>query len=813
MKKYFYAFVLTTLTAGVIAGFMPVQKSFAQVVVCAPGTLMRVRLGQQSGSVMNFQSCLIKLGYSIPAGATGYFGSQTKAALKEFYRSVFNMAHEGTYIGPQGLGLIKKFAVSGSLGTGEGLQRVQSAEELRLYLTRANASVQTKLSRSMGVAEFGGPASLAVPAPQAADSSGAAAGRVSDTNVQVAGIDEPDIVKTDGKNIYFSRESYFYGRPVIMGGIVADEQYCGIVGPGAQLQDGSQPGMIRICPDYTPRTSIIKAFPPADLSITGSIKAQGELLLLRDKKILTVFSGKDIQGFNVADPSNPQKKWSLTLDDNTQVLTSRLSNGKIYVISRRYLDYQNPCPMKWFSESGSKASPVIIPCIELYRPSRIIPVDSTYTAFVLNPETGVIENKISFLGSTQDSVVYMSPNALYVTYFAPENIARVYIRAVAEKAGDLFPAALRERLSTLEGYDLTDDAKLVEINTLLERHFATLSKDENLRVQTEWQNRLTAYIKDHRRELEKTTIVKISLNTFAISNTGSVPGYPLNQFALDEYNGNLRVAVTIGQRWWGWGGFWQGNQDSVNDVYVLNGSLQQIGAIRDLGLTERIYSARFVGPRAYLVTFRQIDPFYVLDLSDPRNPMKKGELKISGYSAYLEPISDSLILGVGQEGSSVKVSLFDVSNPANPVEKDKYTLKDSWTEVNSNHRAFLKDEKYQVFFLPGSQGGYIFSYKDNKLSLTKAISGYQVKRAVFLDDYLYVIAQDRVVVFDERTWEKVKELSLTQTLEVCQDILKPVCGKDSKTYGNACYAKRAGTETSYTGACVLPPPPPVTPLR
>lgn len=715
--------------------------------VCIPDRLATVRMGQHGEPVKNFQTCLMQFGYGIPAGATGYFGAQTRNAVKEFYQAVFNLKHEGNYIGPQGLGLMKNYARADAFGTGEGLRRVGSAEELRLYLSRASV-----VSKSFGgdvrvMALEGG---LAVPppqaAPQAVDSSGAAA-RISDTNVQVAGIDEPDIVKTDGKNIYFSRESYYYGRPIPL-----------------ILEPEIDERMIAPAPYYEPKTSVIKAFPPSELSALTTIPAQGDLLLLRDKKILTIFGGRDIRVYDVANPANPEKKWTLKLDENTHVLTSRLANGKIYVITRRYLDYNDPCLWSWTMESNypGPAIPIIFPCTDLYRPSRIIPVDSTFTAFVLNPETGAVENKISFVGSSQDSVVYMSANALYITYFYPESTANVWIRAVKEQGGGLFPEDVVGRIRNLENIDISDEAQLTEIQTIIDRHLNLLPRDERLRVENEWQNRLATYFKTHRREIEKTSIVKIPLSTFAISHTGSVPGYPLNQFALDEYNGNLRVAVTIGQRWWGWGwgGFWPGNQESANDVYVLDGNMQTIGSVPDLGLTERIFAARFIGPRAYLVTFRQIDPFYVLDLSDPRNPQVKGELKIPGFSSYLEPISDSLILGVGQEGSNVKLSLFDASNPSNPVEKDKYTLADSWTEVNSNHRAFLKDDTYRVFFLPGSQGGYIFSYEDGKLSLKKAVSGYAVKRGLFLDDYFYVIGEDRITVFDEKTWEEVKKLEL-----------------------------------------------------
>ena len=178
----------------------------------------------------------------------------------------------------------------------------------------------------------------------------------------------------------------------------------------------------------------------------------------------------------------------------------------------------------------------------------------------------------------------------------------------------------------------------------------------------------------------------------------------------------------------------------------------------DLGLTERIYAARFIGDRAYVVTFRQTDPFYVIDLSNPSAPKMVGELKIPGYSAYLEPIDSDTILGVGRESSQVKVALFDVTNPAMPVEKSKYSLQESWTDVESNHHAFLKDDRHRVVFLPGRQGGYVLSY-DGQLSLKAAISGFGVVRAVYLDDYFYIIGDSKISVLDENGWATVKDLT------------------------------------------------------
>ncbi len=166
----------------------------------------------------------------------------------------------------------------------------------------------------------------------------------------------------------------------------------------------------------------------------------------------------------------------------------------------------------------------------------------------------------------------------------------------------------------------------------------------------------------------------------------------------------------------------------------------------------------WIEDKGYLVTFRQIDPFYVLDLSDPKNPQLKGELKIPGYSSYLHPITKDKILGIGKEESNVKISLFDVSNPEKPTESDKYILKEYWSDILETHHAFLLDEKHQIFFLPGSQSGYIFSYQKNKLELKKAISDISAKRAIYINDYLYIIGENKIVVLNELNWERINEL-------------------------------------------------------
>ena len=173
--------------------------------------------------------------------------------------------------------------------------------------------------------------------------------------------------------------------------------------------------------------------------------------------------------------------------------------------------------------------------------------------------------------------------------------------------------------------------------------------------------------------------------------TGEVKGFLLNQFAMDEYGGDLRVATTTSPNdWWI-------SDESESRVTVLrpNGdTLSQIGLVEGLGLTERIFAVRFMEAVGYVVTFRQTDPLYVLDLSNPTAPGVVGELKIPGYSAYLHPVGEGRLLGVGQDADEdgrvkgTQISLFDVSDPANPQRIDQVTLEGGWSQAEGNHLAF-----------------------------------------------------------------------------------------------------------------------------
>ncbi|MDH4335256.1 MAG: beta-propeller domain-containing protein [Chloroflexota bacterium] len=176
--------------------------------------------------------------------------------------------------------------------------------------------------------------------------------------------------------------------------------------------------------------------------------------------------------------------------------------------------------------------------------------------------------------------------------------------------------------------------------------------------------------------------------------TGAVTGFLLNQWAMSEHDGKLRVATTAEPSWWG-GGQPGESESFVSVLAEDDGALELIGRVDGLGLGERIYSVRYIDELAYVVTFRQTDPLYIIDLSDPTNPKKVGELKILGYSAYLHPIGDGLLLGIGQDADDqgrtkgTQVAVFDVSDPANPHRLHTLTFGGGSSQVEYDHRAFL----------------------------------------------------------------------------------------------------------------------------
>jgi hypothetical protein len=177
--------------------------------------------------------------------------------------------------------------------------------------------------------------------------------------------------------------------------------------------------------------------------------------------------------------------------------------------------------------------------------------------------------------------------------------------------------------------------------------------------------------------------------------SGEVPGYLLNQFSLSEYRGYLRVASTSRPIWW------TSAQPPSSQSYVTvladhGGVLTAVGQVSGLGAGQQIYSVRFIGDVGYVVTFKHVDPLYTIDLSSPESPRVAGQLELEGYSAYLHPVAGGLLLGIGQEvgqqsrPTGAQLELFDVSNHAAPRLLARATLGSySSSQVQYDHHAFL----------------------------------------------------------------------------------------------------------------------------
>ena len=287
-----------------------------------------------------------------------------------------------------------------------------------------------------------------------------------------------------------------------------------------------------------------------------------------------------------------------------------------------------------------------------------------------------------------------------------------------------------------------------------------------------------------------TNITKFSVQGLKVGYAGSgeVPGYLVNQFAMDEFENHLRVATTQ------WG--------ADNSLYVLDSSMNVSGSVTGLAKGETIYSVRFMGNKGYIVTFRTIDPLFVFDLSDPTNPVMTGELKIPGFSNYLHPVSDTHLLGIGmdvvdiyqkdstgkevvigQKQGGIKISLFDVSDMGKPKEVSQYILGNSgsYAEALSNHKAIMFDDANSNFafdaWLTSDPVSYvsqqevaILSYANHEITLKSILVSKQPEiygsdvpsfsRVIYIGDVLYYIQGSKITSYDYNNFKEIESLLL-----------------------------------------------------
>lgn len=291
---------------------------------------------------------------------------------------------------------------------------------------------------------------------------------------------------------------------------------------------------------------------------------------------------------------------------------------------------------------------------------------------------------------------------------------------------------------------------------------------------------------------EDTTITRFSIKdgTVIPQAAGTVKGYVNDQFSMSEYNGYFRIATTINT----WDNPWRDvfvseSQDDYNNcLYILDMELREVGKIKDFGLNEMIKSVNFQGSIAYIVTFRQTDPLYAVDLSNPKNPVIMDEFKINGFSSYMQKWSDNLLAGFGSSANDegnitgVKLTMFDNTDPENLSALDSveinsdnvgYVLSDAvW-----DRKALLIDSEKNIIGFPVTEGTYIdnndnsesyyifYSFKDGHFNLLNKIKNDNeydsFNRSIIIGEYVYVLSNLEFKSADLATFQNVQSVTFS----------------------------------------------------
>ena len=613
----------------------------------------------------------------------------------------------------------------------------------------------------------------------AAKDSNEAAQDYSTTNVQVAGVDEADLVKTDGKYVY----AVVDGQVVIIAAfppsamrvvaVINDSQYSEVYIAGGRLVTFGATQF-----DWTPFVKPLTAkmglaTGDAGVATGGVVDAVAKVAMM--PPYWRSYS-QVIKVFDVNDAARPVELKNITFEGN--LVSSRMVGSKVYAV---FSSSAGAVPRPVYAVDGVVAE--LVPGDILHLPNPDGAQFTTVLGIDVNDLTAGESKRIVLTG--YGGGVYSSKENLYVTnagfgfeyaqwepYYAvlsplPEGVARDF------NAVDAFNVSKARR----------DGFKLGVLQDYLESFAsadAAVLQQKVYEAQAQLQQRV--------QRSQQTFIHKFALGgEVAYLGAGSVPGRVLNQFSMDEKDGKLRIATTLDEIWVYDANGGGKSEPSLNNVYVLDEELKIIGRLEALAAGERIYSARFLGDRAFLVTFKRTDPLFVLDLTDAYAPKVLGELKIPGYSDYLHPFDENHLIGLGKDADEnglvkgVKLSLFDVTDVTAPKETASFKIGDRGTESYAlhDHKAFLFNAARNLLVIPVTvaeinasqyrqvapafaygdyvfQGAYVFNVTLDGFELRGRVShsdGKQlenngwywdyatnVKRALYIGDFLYTLS-------------------------------------------------------------------------
>lgn len=373
--------------------------------------------------------------------------------------------------------------------------------------------------------------------------------------------------------------------------------------------------------------------------------------------------------------------------------------------------------------------------------------------------------KVSQSGEYESSRISDGYLYLFSNYWVPENWKKkhpeTYIPYVDDslmKAKDIcLPDGMKGCMyEIISAIDLKHPDKIVDSKAIFSEGGNAYVSNKNIYYyEEEW----TCNGKQEKTLLRKLSYKKGKL---AVVAQKTFRGYLNDSFSIDEYDGYLRMVVTRGK---------------TNAVYVLDQKLKLTGKITNLAKDERVYSARFLGDTGYFVTYKETDPLFSVDLSNPKNPKILGRLKIPGFSNYLHFYGEDKLLGIGMDvdkkgdvTDGVKLSMFDISDKKNVKEEHKYTLKDVYsTDVEWDYKAALIDVEKNIIGFPAGgenrQMYYLFSYTEEKgfqCNMKEKIYGSDAlaTRGIYIKDRLYVIHGNVLKAYSLKTYKKVDDCLL-----------------------------------------------------
>lgn len=522
----------------------------------------------------------------------------------------------------------------------------------------------------------------------------------STTNIQVENVDEADIIKTDGKYIYaVSKNNLFIidGYPAKDSEIVSKIEFKSTP-QDIYIQENSL--IIYGTDNNIYNSEVLKRLPP---SRRYSQYTFFKVFDIADKKNPKQVRDLDFEG-NYTDSRMignyvyfVTTAYNYSLDDNI-IIPKIIENGE--VLSNDKTDARCNCPDVYYFD---------IP-YQQYNFTSIAAVN-------IADNSQKIANEIYLLAGNQN--MYVSKNNIYFTYTKYISEEMLAMEALKEIVFPKLNERERDKIAKIEAVDnfiLSKEEKMAKIGLILQRYSESLSEEGQKATQDELQKKIKKKYKDISKELEKTVIHKIAINDsdLVYQNFGEITGQVLNQFSMDENNGYFRIATTKNQTWSQFAD--EDQRESYNNLYVLDKDLKIVGAVENLAQGERIYSVRFMQDRAYMVTFQQTDPLFVVDLKDPKAPKILGKLKIPGFSNYLHPYDNGTLIGLGRETKEnemgvvtslgIKLSLFDVSDVENPKEIDKYVIGDHNTSsiALDDHKAFLFSRDKNLLVIPITKG-------------------------------------------------------------------------------------------------------------